>query len=89
MKKLLYIFLAYLLLATVAEARYQRGYWKPSSGTYVAGHFKTKSDSTRFNNYSTKGNYNPYTGKKGYKSPYKSSFPSYKTPSYRSKRYKF
>ena len=28
-------------------------------------------DSSKFNNYSTKGNTNPYTGKKGYANPYK------------------
>lgn len=30
-------------------------------------HYKTKRDGTRLNNYSTKGNANPYAGKKGYK----------------------
>ena len=30
-------------------------------------HYKTRKDGTRLNNYSTKGNINPYNGKKGYK----------------------
>ncbi|MBQ7660190.1 MAG: hypothetical protein IJS26_05610 [Alphaproteobacteria bacterium] len=78
MKKLL-IILAVLILALPASARYQKGYYKPSSGKYVAGHFKTTPDSYRFNNYSTKGNINPYTGSKGYQSPYKTYTPkSYK-----------
>ena len=53
-----------------------RGYYKPSTGRYIAPHYRTSPNSTRFDNYSTKGNYNPYTGKKGYTSPYK--FKSYK-----------
>ena len=37
-------------------------------GTYVAPSYRTKSDGLKYNNYSSKGNYNPYSGKKGYKS---------------------
>ncbi len=48
-----------------------RGYYKSSTGSYVAPHYRTSPNSSRFDNYSTKGNYNPYTGKKGYTSPYK------------------
>ncbi len=48
-----------------------RGYYKPSTGSYVAPHYRTSPNSSRFDNYSTKGNYNPHTGKKGYSSPYK------------------
>jgi hypothetical protein len=43
---------------------YQSGYYR-SNGTYVKGHYKTKSNSTNHDNYSTKGNYNPYTGSNG------------------------
>src|SRR5258707_1130918 len=38
-----------------------------SSGTYVAPHFRTAPDATKLNNWSTKGNVNPYTGKAGTK----------------------
>ena len=48
-----------------------RGYYKPSTGRYIMPHYRTSPNSTRWDNYSTKGNYNPYTGKKGYTSPYK------------------
>lgn len=37
------------------------------SGTYVPAHVKTSSDSSKANNWSAKGNVNPYTGKKGTK----------------------
>jgi hypothetical protein len=36
-------------------------------GTYVPSHTRTKADSTKANNWSTKGNVNPNTGKKGSK----------------------
>lgn len=37
------------------------------SGTYVQPHHATNRDSTKSNNYSHKGNVNPYTGKEGTK----------------------
>lgn len=37
-------------------------------GTYVRPSHATNPDATRNNNYSTKGNVNPYTGKAGTKS---------------------
>lgn len=36
-------------------------------GTYVSPHYRSDPDHFRYNNYSSKGNYNPYTGKKGYR----------------------
>ncbi len=42
-----------------------KGYYR-SNGTYVQPYYRSNSDSYKFNNYSAKGNYNPYTGKKGY-----------------------
>jgi hypothetical protein len=43
-----------------------RGYTK-QNGTYVAPHVQTAPNATKADNYSTKGNVNPYTGKKGTK----------------------
>lgn len=37
------------------------------SGTYVQPHRATNRDSTKANNWSQKGNVNPYTGKEGTK----------------------
>jgi hypothetical protein len=39
-------------------------------GTYVQGHRRSDPNDTKLDNYSTKGNYNPYTGKYGTKNPY-------------------
>lgn len=41
------------------------------NGTYVPSHRATDRDSSKFNNYSTRGNVNPYTGRVGTKDPYK------------------
>ena len=43
-----------------------RGYYR-KNGTYVQSYHRTKSDGKMYNNYSTKGNVNPYTGDKGTK----------------------
>jgi hypothetical protein len=50
---------------TNENVQYQKGYYKPKTGTYVKPHYKTKSNNTNSDNYSTKGNSNPYTEKSG------------------------
>lgn len=45
-----------------------KGYTK-KNGTYVAPHRATDPDKTKRNNYSSKGNTNPNTGKQGTKDP--------------------
>lgn len=55
-----------VLVCAAGEARSTRvkGYTR-SDGTYVAPYTRTTPNSTRMDNYSTKGNSNPYTGKSG------------------------
>jgi hypothetical protein len=67
---LLFLGLGFTNLAQ-AKTSIVRGYIKPSTGKYVAPYFKTAPNKTKLDNFSTKGNYNPYTGKKGYVSPFK------------------
>ena len=70
MKKYLTIlFIAMMTVTTVMAQghRYQRGYVRRSTGTYVRGHFKTNIDHTNHNNFSTRGNRNLYTGTRGYR----------------------
>lgn len=43
---------------------YQNGYIR-SNGTYVRGHYKTRPNNTNWDNFSTIGNTNPYTGSIG------------------------
>lgn len=76
MKKitLAFVFLfGFIFLFSNAEARTvsTRGYYKPSTGTYVMPSYKTSPNKTKLDNFSTKGNYNPYTGKKGTVNPYR------------------
>lgn len=76
MRKLLLFLAFFLVLSAYSEghAASTRGYMK-KSGTYVQPHQKTAPDRSKYNNYSTKGNTNPYTGKKGTVDPYKSGAP--------------
>jgi hypothetical protein len=66
------IALGLLALAASGSAladQYVNGYFR-SDGTYVAPHYQTAPNDTKLDNYSTKGNVNPYTGQPGYKDPY-------------------
>jgi len=45
-----------------------KGYTK-KDGTYVAPHKQTNPNGTKQDNWSTKGNVNPHTGKPGTKNP--------------------
>lgn len=49
---------------TNSSVRYQQGYTR-SNGTYVQGHYKTQTNSTNHDNFSTVGNINTYTGTTG------------------------
>lgn len=77
---------ASLAAIPAAQARgksgsYSSGYTNSSShsvrghvrkdGTYVQPHQATNRNDSKFDNYSTKGNVNPYTGKPGTVDPYK------------------
>ena len=67
MKALLAI--ALMIAASSAAAQvHVRGYTK-KDGTYVAPHERSAPNHTMLDNYSTKGNVNPYTGKPGTKDP--------------------
>jgi hypothetical protein len=67
-----YILPLALLLASINIAAFAqgstrvRGYTR-RTGTYVQSHRRTRADRTQRNNWSTKGNVNPYTGKRGTK----------------------
>lgn len=56
---------------TFAKTSSVKGYYKPSTGKYVAPYFKSTPNKTKLDNFTTKGNTNPYTGKKGNTNPYK------------------
>lgn len=65
MRFFLWLVVLFIPLTILAKDVYVEGYTR-SDGTYVKGHYRTSPDSTINNNYSTQGNINPYTGKKGW-----------------------
>jgi hypothetical protein len=71
MKQLL-LAAGFAVLATSAHAYdvYHRGYFT-NRGTWVAPHYQTAPDGNLFNNYSTRPNINPYTGREGAIDPYR------------------
>lgn len=78
MKKILLSFIALLLLVSFslvsvssAEALKRVKGYTTKKGTYVAPHFKSSPNKSKFDNFSTKGNVNPFTGKKGTVNPFK------------------
>lgn len=54
---------------------YVNGYYR-SNGTYVEPHYRSDPNNNRFDNYSSQGNVNPYTGKSGTVDPYRVDPPS-------------
>ena len=66
-----------LILPSFVDAAVRvRGYTR-KDGTYVAPHYRSNPDGISSNNWSTKGNFNPYTGEEGTKSyPSYNSFPT-------------
>jgi hypothetical protein len=44
------------------------------NGVVVPSHFRTSPDGRKANNWSTKGNINPFTGKKGTVDPYRPKY---------------
>jgi hypothetical protein len=60
---------ALVAFAAPASAQvYVQGYTR-SDGTYVAPHYRSSPDSSTYNNYSSSGNVNPYTGEVGTRNP--------------------
>ncbi len=64
------IFILAILILFLSEQiqadTYVRGYCR-KDGTYVAPHFRSDPNRTKRDNWSTKGNVNPHTGKPGTK----------------------
>lgn len=74
MKKAMVVLTMLILLFSfvgviLAEDVYVGGYFR-KDGTYVQPHHRTAPNNSTLDNYSTKGNTNPYTGQKGTIDPY-------------------
>ena len=84
MKKLLAgAALAFLFAGSAAADTYVQGHYT-ANGTYVQPHYRTDPNNTRNDNYSTRGNVNPYTGQPGTR-PRDEGTPTYGT-TYRAPR---
>jgi hypothetical protein len=66
MKKIIISSALIAIMATSAMAQVRVKGHVRQNGTYVQPSVRTAPDSSRMNNYSTKGNTNPYSGNKGY-----------------------
>lgn len=78
-KSLIYLSLGVIAASIAGAALAQRshpvgGHIK-KDGTYVPPHQATNPNSTKTDNWSTKGNTNPYTGKEGTVDPFKPTPP--------------
>lgn len=56
------------LAGIVTAGEYVSPYLR-SDGTLVQGHYRSSADDSHNNNYSTRGNTNPYTGERGTQAP--------------------
>ncbi len=70
MKKLFVVtvMLGVLVAGGARADTYVNGYTR-SDGTHVQGHYRSEADGNPYNNYSTQGNVNPYTGRMGTHDP--------------------
>ena len=85
MKKILALLALASFVGAVQADTSVRGYTR-KDGTYVQPHMRSSPDSNPYNNYSTQGNTNPYTGQAGTRNPYEYQTPSYSAPSYQAPR---
>ncbi len=66
--KFIFAILALSISTAALADTHVKGYTK-SDGTYVEPYTKSSPNSTTYDNYSTKGNTNPYTGQQGTQNP--------------------
>lgn len=78
MKMIAPVLLAVLASTAAAQQAVPKKGYVTKQGVYVPPSYTTAPNDTKLDNYSTKGNVNPYTGKAGTVDPYK--FEPYKAP---------
>lgn len=71
MKRIIAAGLVLAWISPAYAASHRVGGYVKRNGAYVAPHRQTNPNRSRLDNYSTRGNVNPYTGKAGTVSPYK------------------
>jgi len=79
MKKILTLAIGLITAQAASADVFVNGYFK-SNGTYVMPHYRTTPNSTILDNWSYRGNINPYTGKIGKRTFKSTRSNSYSTP---------
>jgi hypothetical protein len=73
MKKLIIASVLFLMGLQFSNAQtgytYVNGYYSSYNNSFVEGHFRTLPNNTNWDNWSTSGNYNLFTGSTGYVAP--------------------
>lgn len=69
MKYLILILTTLFTAVSFARDVHVKGHYR-SNGSYVQPHYRSAPDSSKLNNWSTRGNTNPYTGQEGTEDPY-------------------
>lgn len=64
MKSIIALALAAAFATPALADQFVNGYVR-KDGTYVAPHVRTTPNTVQYDNYSTRGNINPYTGQRG------------------------
>ena len=68
MKYILFLLIASASLCLAQGYHYVSGYIS-SNGVFVPGHYETNPNGNPYDNWSTRGNYNPFTGQPGTVNP--------------------
>jgi hypothetical protein len=76
MPRIIAIVIAALLSGAAMAQTHVDGHYR-RDGTYVPPHHRTNPNGSLSDNWSTRGNSNPYTGEKGTIDPYRQRTPSY------------
>lgn len=62
--KLIFALLAIAIAFPALADQYVKPHYR-KDGTYVQGHYRSSPNAHKFDNFSSKGNTNPYTGERG------------------------
>lgn len=91
MKAIAFLVLAACVSSAMSQEVHYRSGYVTKNGTYVAPSYSTNPNGTKFDNFSTQGNVNPYTGEAGTVNPYAPRqyvAPTYVAPSYVAPQYR-
>lgn len=64
-----FLFLPLMVIAFASDADEYVNSYTRRDGTYVEGHMRSSPNGSAYDNYSTRGNTNPYTGERGSRDP--------------------